>query len=426
MREPFAQFFHLIFLCLLARVRAMEVFPASPYFKHHTGALTFPHLSADGYHQSFDVGKEYSSSGGNRKNRLQGPLVFCLHMNNDSTICYQLQIHTMKRPQSGRMDPVQFLCIQPGEEMIVYSSVKLPQVNTQQLVSFYFVAKEESFSAASEKLFVSQPAVTQQIKALEAQFGVKLFNVKRKRVHLTPAGQRLVSYAEEIINHILTAENFLKGYRLNNLHIGVSTTLMGYLTPVLDKFKELYSSVRISVKDGPSLTLVNDLLEFRCDVCLVGTLQEVNKKLQVRRGPEVEKMVLVANPDYPLVGKGEVKWEDFVDHPLILQSEGSMAREAMLAHFAARNLNPLIGAEVDNIECCKELARQKKGVAFMFLPNVVEEVARRQLAIIPVTDGEIKLGIDIVWNEEMGASPILNGFLEVVERHFNHLINFPI
>ena len=82
----------------------------------------------------------------------------------------------------------------------------------------------------------------------------------------------------------------------------------------------------------------------------------------------------------------------------------------------------MIGAEVDNIECAKELARQKKGVALMFHPHVKEEVAKGRLTVIPVTDGEIRRGIDIVRNREMAASPVLNAFLAVVEGHFDHVL----
>lgn len=301
--------------------------------------------------------------------------------------------------------------------------MKFPQINVQQLISFYFVAKEKSFSAASEKLFVTQPAVTQQIKALEAQFGVKLINVEKKRAHLTKAGERLLDYAEEVINHITLAENFLKSYRLNILQIGVAITLSLYLTPVIDKFKELYPSVKVAVREGPSLKLIEDLLDFKLDICLVGTLREINKRLQVLRIPQVEQMVLVANPSYPLVKKSEVKWQDLVNYPLIIQSEGSIARETILEHFRNRNLNPLIGAEVDNVECAKELARQKKGVALMFLPNIKEEVALKKLKIIPVKDGEIRLGIDIARNQEMALSPLSNAFLSVIEKHFAYLLH---
>jgi DNA-binding transcriptional LysR family regulator len=301
--------------------------------------------------------------------------------------------------------------------------VKLPQINVQQLISFYFVAKEKSFSVASEKLFVTQPAVTQQIKALEAQFGVKLINVKRKRTYLTKAGERLFGYTEEVISHLTLAENFLKSYRVNNLQIGVASTLTLYLTPVIDKFKELYPSVKVAVRDGPSLKLIEALLDFNLDICLVGTLREINKRLQVLRIPQVEQMVLVANPEYPIFEKSGLKWKDLVNYPLIIQSEGSIARERILEHFRSRNLTPLIGAEVDNVECAKELARQKKGVALMFLPNIKEELALRKLKIVPVTDGEIKIGIDIARNQEMAPSPLSNAFISVIEKHFAYRLS---
>jgi len=300
--------------------------------------------------------------------------------------------------------------------------MKVPQINVQHLISFYFVAREESYSAASERLFITQPAVTRQIKELEAQFGVKLVNIKRKRVHLTEAGERLADYAEQVVSHATTAENYLKSCCLDTLHIGASCVLMVYLTPIIDAFKELHSSVRVSVREGPSLTLIEDLLDFKFDLCIVGTLPSIDKRLQAIRIPEVERMVLVASPDYPLVRKTNVKWEDLVSYPLILQSEGSTGRVIILQHFARRNLKPLIGAEVDNIQCAKDLARQKKGVALMFLPHVRQEVAQGRLTIIPVTDGEIKSGIDIVRNREMAMSPVLKAFLDVVEGHFNQLL----
>jgi DNA-binding transcriptional LysR family regulator len=298
--------------------------------------------------------------------------------------------------------------------------VKPPQINLQQIISFYFVCKEKSFSVASEKLFVTQPAVTQQIKALETQFGVKLINVKRKRVHLTKAGERLLDYAEEIVNHVTMAENFLKSFSVNNLQLGVACTLMLYLTPIIDRFKELHPSVRLAVREGPSLTLVKDLLDFKYDVCLVGTLREVDGRLQVFRIPQVEKMVLVASPDYPLALKKRVRWGDLVNYPLIIQSEGSVAREIILEHFKSAGLRPMIGAEVDNVECAKELARQKKGVALMFLPNVKDEVVREKLKIIPVAGGEIRLGIDVVINRETSMSPAIKTFLPVMEEYFSY------
>lgn len=298
--------------------------------------------------------------------------------------------------------------------------MKLPQINVQHLISFYFVAKEKSFSAASDKLFVTQPAVTQQIKALESQFAVKLVNVKKKRVYLTKAGERLLNYAEVIVNHVAMAENFLKSYRINNLRVGVATTITVYLTPIIDKFKEMFPTVTVLVREGPSFEIVEDLIDFKYDICLTGTLPRIDKKLRVMRIPEMEKLVLVANPDFPLAKLPCVRWEDLVKYPLILQCEGSTAREAILHHFETRSLVPTIGAEVDNVECGKQLALQNKGLALMFYPYITEEVAQGRLVIIPVADDEIRLGIDVVTNQEAPASPLLKAFIDVIEKHFNY------
>ena len=295
-------------------------------------------------------------------------------------------------------------------------------MNLQHVISFYFLAKEKSFSAASEKLFITQPAVTQQIRALELQFGVKLVNVKKKRVYLTKAGQRFFAYAEELFNHAAMTENFLKSYRLNNLHVGISTTMLVWLMGIIDRFKELYPSVQVSVREGPSLVLVEELLDFKHDICVVGTLTKPDKKLRMIRFPKMELMVFVTSPEYPLARGCAVKWEELAHHPLILQSEGSLSREIVLQHFRSRKLAPLIGAEVDNIECVKRLAQQKKGIALMFLPNIADEIAKGALTAIPVEDCEIQLGIDIVMNKETALSPVAEAFLKILKENLSHIL----
>jgi DNA-binding transcriptional LysR family regulator len=295
-------------------------------------------------------------------------------------------------------------------------------MNLQHVISFYFLAKERSFSAASEKLFITQPAVTQQIRALEFQFGVKLVNVKKKRVYLTKAGQRFFAYAEELFNHATMTENFLKSYRLNNLHVGISTTMLVWLMGIIDRFKELYPSVQVSVREGPSLVLVEELLDFKHDICVVGTLTKPDKKLRMIRFPKMELMVFVASSDYPLAKGCAVKWEELTHHPLILQSEGSLSREIVLQHFRSRRLAPLIGAEVDNIECVKRLAHQKKGIALMFLPNIADEIAEGTLTAIPVEDCEIQLGIDVVMNKETALSPVAEAFLKILKENLSQIL----
>jgi DNA-binding transcriptional LysR family regulator len=302
--------------------------------------------------------------------------------------------------------------------------MKPPQVNLQHIISFYYVAKEKSFSDAAEKLFITQPAVTQQIRSMEVQFGVKLINIKKKRVYLTKAGERLFVYAEELLDHTVMIENFLKSYKLNNLYIGIAGTMMLYLMGLIDKFKELYPSVQVTVREGPSRKLAEELLDFRHDICIVGPLSNLNERLNVFRiPPKVEKLVFVASPEYRLSVEQPVKWKDLACHPLIIQPEGSVAYELIFNNFISRGLKPQIGAEVDNIEFAKTLAKQKKGIALMFQPNVREELANGTLTIIPIEDGEIWLGIDVLTNKEAASSPVVEAFFNIIKDHFHYVLS---
>ena len=294
------------------------------------------------------------------------------------------------------------------------------QINPQQIISFYFVGVEKSFSTASERLCISEPAIHQQIRALELQFGVRLVYVKKKRACLTKTGEKLFGYAEEFFSQAMMTENFLKGYRLNNLHIGIAGTLLMYLMPIIDKFKESHPTVQVTIHEGPSIILAEELADFKHDICLIGSLNRFDERLRVLRIPEVEQMVFVASPQHPLAKASTVEWEDLVRYPFIAQHKGSVAREVLGQHFKERGLTPSVGTEVDNLECIKGLAREMRGIALMFLPNVRDDLALGRLKIIPLLDGEIRLGIDIVMNRELAMSPVLEAFLKVIREYFHY------
>jgi DNA-binding transcriptional LysR family regulator len=300
------------------------------------------------------------------------------------------------------------------------SAMRLPHINPKHIMTFYFVAKETSFSLASEKLCITQSAVTQQIRALELQFKVKLINVKRKRAYLTKAGVHLMGLAEQFLNQTITIEDYLKSYTLKNLNVGIARSLTHYLTGIIEKFREVYPSVRVTVREGSSYIIAEELLDFQHDICLVGTLVQPNERLKVFRIPLVEQMVFVTGARCPLVAGQTVEWKDLVQYPLILQSEGSLARKTALHLFSSRGLEPIVGAETDNVECAKDLVRQGKGIALMFLPNVKEELAQGTLKTLPIADLEIRYGIDILINKEMPQSPVMEAFLAIIKDYLNY------
>ena len=294
------------------------------------------------------------------------------------------------------------------------------QLNLHHVISFYFLAKEQSFSRAAERLAITQPAVTQHVRGLETQFGTKLIILRKQRVHLTKAGEELFAYAEELFNQAVLTENFLKNYHFNNLAIGMAGGLTFFLTNLIDHFKEIYPSIKVTIREGFSKSLIEELLNYQHDICFTGILAPYSSKLRSYRVDSDEQMVFVAGPKNPLFGKAPAKWEQLASQPLIIQSEGSAGREFVRFEFKKRGLKPTIGAEVSNIELAKELAKQNKGVALLFAPNVCREVDRGELKIIRVEDGEIRMGgFYVVTNRKVKISPTVESFLTSIKEYFN-------
>lgn len=294
-----------------------------------------------------------------------------------------------------------------------------PQINLSQLVTFYFVAKHQSFTLASEQLCITQPAVSTQLKSLEKQFGVKLIDVRRKKATLTREGELLFEYAEAIYHAAMRAERLLQQRGEDRqIRIGISAALTLYLLHLIDRFEELHPTVRVKVREGPSLRIVEELLDDKHDLCVVGALAEVRGKLDAYHLRQTERMVLVAAPDDPLAQLNQVRWEHLDRYPLILHCEGSVARKVILKEFQKRGIEANIVSEIDNIEGMRQLIRKGKGIGLMFLPNVREDIANRKLKILPFDSGDVQMGIDVLVRRGRAVPPPCKAFISLLEEHF--------
>jgi len=296
--------------------------------------------------------------------------------------------------------------------------MKFSHINLDQLVTFYFVAKERSLSAASEKLFVTAPAVTMQVKALENRFGVKLISVRKKRIYLTKAGSALLPCAEDVYRSAIKAETLLLNYR-NNLRLGVSTALTRLFTPIISRFKELHPSVSVTLTEGRSLLLIQGLLEFQHDVCIVGYAPEISRQLSSLRIPVPEKLVLVVSTATPLAEKSEVSWQELNNYPVVLHGEGSLSRRLILQEFENRKVKPLVAASAESEEGMKQLVQQGVGASFIVACNVEQEINLGKLKIIPMKEGDIALPINIIHHKGQHLLPTSKAFLSLLANHFD-------
>jgi DNA-binding transcriptional LysR family regulator len=132
-------------------------------------------------------------------------------------------------------------------------------------------------------------------------------------------------------------------------------------------------------------------------------------------------MVFVSGADFRAGSDAEVTWEELAREPIIVPCEGSDARRVTFSEFRARALEPMIGAEVNNIEFAKELVRQNKGIALMFHPNVKQDISEKKLKVIRVKDCDIRLEMDVLFNR-VGLSPATEELIRLIRERFSNNI----
>jgi len=202
------------------------------------------------------------------------------------------------------------------------------------------VAELKSFTRAARQLYMSQPAVSFQIRSLEEELGVKLFWRNEKNVLLTEAGRLLYPEVKQMISHfykIKSGLDDLKGLRTGHLEIGASTIPGEYLLPLLiGDFRKKYPGVLVSLRIGGSGEVEKWLANREIDLGFTGIF--VASK-EVECLPWIDdRLVLIIPPDHPWGQKKIVDVSELIKEPLILREPGSGTRRAFEDRLAAKNV----------------------------------------------------------------------------------------
>ncbi|MGB9804083.1 selenium metabolism-associated LysR family transcriptional regulator [Desulfofundulus sp.] len=204
-------------------------------------------------------------------------------------------------------------------------------MNLKQLEAFLWVAKLQSFTRAAKHLYMSQPAVSFQIKSLEESLGVPLFYRGDKKVELTEAGRLLYPEAKQILRHfekIKTGLDELKGLKRGHLSLGASTIPGEYLLPLLiGRFHRHYPGVEVTLRIAGSGQVIRWVREREIDLGVTGapTSEEGLGCLPWYQ----DRLVLIVGPEHPWVSRESVNPEELLAQPLILREPGSGTRRSL-------------------------------------------------------------------------------------------------
>jgi len=262
---------------------------------------------------------------------------------------------------------------------------------------FYFTAKTGSLSKAAAELFITQPAVTQTIKQLEAQLGGQLFFRTSKGVTLTAEGEALYQYIEQAYNFIRNGERKIAGmHQLTDgeIRIGAGDTLCKHvLLPHLADFHNAYPSIKIHVTNRTTAETLQLLKQGQLDLGIVN-MPVTDKSVVIREMMQIEDC-LIAGDAFRHLGRHRLAWEELMTYPIMLLERGSATR-SYLDRFAEQQgmvLKPEI--ELGSVDLLVEFARRGFGLAFVVKTFIEDELASGQIHQIHLKKPIPKRGIGL-------------------------------
>jgi DNA-binding transcriptional LysR family regulator len=259
-------------------------------------------------------------------------------------------------------------------------------MNLHQLRIFRAVAELHSYSRAAEILFLSQPAISMQVRALEHSVGLPLFEKVGHRLRLTEAGNELLAYSERIfalLDETQLVLEELRGARRGTVKVAASTTAGIYIVPAaLGAFHRENPGVRLTLDVVNRFTVQERLLADEVDLAVMGLIEDTHDLEVAEFVPN--ELVVIASPQHPLAGRANIALEELSNEIMLLREKGSGTRTDVERLFAAQGVPLRVGMELRSSGAIKQAVAAELGIAVMPLSALELELATGRLIILDV------------------------------------------
>lgn len=283
----------------------------------------------------------------------------------------------------------------------------------RQLKVFESVARHLSYSRAADELHLTQPAVSMQIKQLEGNISLPLFEQLGKRIYLTDAGRELYQYSRSISQQLADMEvalDELKGMERGKLNISVVTTANYFAPHLLAKFCQRYKGVTVSLNVSNRETVLKQLSDNLIDLAIMGQPPE---DLDIDSESFIENpLVVIAPPDHPLCREQNIPVNRLAKEVFLVRESGSGTRGAMERFFAAHDVKINKGMEADTTEAIKQAVQAGMGLGIMSQHTAELELETNRLKILDVQGFPIIRYWHVVNRKNKRLSGIANAFRE--------------
>ena len=302
--------------------------------------------------------------------------------------------------------------------VIRLADAKADALDLGRITAFVTVARTGSISRAAEALFVTQPALTSRLQALERSLGAQLFVRSRQGSRLTDAGRALLPHAERALSALgrgrEAVEDVVSG-GAGRLTIGAAPAISTYVLPaMLHRFQAGHPGVRLSVRSGHSEEILEMVLREEVEIGLMRPIQhpEITATLLYE-----DELVLVVHRGHRFAAGGHVRMGELASENLILFDRTSSYHELTSAIVRQAGISPRGQLDVDNIDAAKRMVEQRLGIALLPQTAVQAEIGTGRLVPVTITDmAPVRRQIVVARRRDAGeVSPMLAAFLATLD-----------
>jgi len=284
----------------------------------------------------------------------------------------------------------------------------------EQLRTFLEVCRLRSFSRAAEKLMVTQPAISAQIRTLENEVGARLFDRDGGKVTFTAAGKVFEPFAEHCLqchNHITVTIGELHRSPRGEISVSANEATSLYVLPtVFAQFKRQYSRVGLSIVRADRARSIESVLSREVDFGVVSLpLKDPRLLVDIIHRDEV---VLVAPKNHSLAARESVKLPEILQHSLLLPKQGRQ-RELIEDLFRTHEMQPRVAMEVESSELLKRLVVAGLGIGFLPRINVIGDEKMGALEIIKLEGVRLNRELAVVYRKDKTLTRAAHAFLEI-------------
>lgn len=284
----------------------------------------------------------------------------------------------------------------------------------EQLRTFMEVSRLRSFSRAAEKLMVTQPAISAQIRTLENEVGARLFDRDGGKVTFTAAGKVFEPFAEHCLqchNHIMVTVGELHRTPRGEISVSANEATSLYVLPaVFAQFKRQYSRVGLSIVRADRMKTVESVLNREVDFGVV-SLPVKDPRLTVDTLHR-DDVVVVAPAAHPLAARESVKFAEILPYSMLLPKQGRQ-RELIEDLFRTHDVQARVAMEVESSELLKRLIVAGLGLGFLPRSNVQEDTKNGTLKIIKVEGVRLNRELALVYRKDKTLTRAAHVFLEI-------------